>query len=198
MSAAELASRRTRARVRRRRAIPSSSTTRRITSQSSPPTAATPRILTRSLDRNVHVAACGRATGARSISCSKTIAISTSRASTRRNGKVERLVDGRRETTAFDVGGKDRIAVLDGIVEAPDAVYALDERRYRRADASQRRLARQREARRHGRDLVRLQGRHAHQRLRRQAARLRGRAVAIRRCCGSTAARSRSTRTRSR
>ena len=45
---------------------------------------------------------------------------------------IDRIVDGRRETTAFDLGGKGRIAVLDGIVEAPEAVYALEERRYRR------------------------------------------------------------------
>ncbi|HJY40869.1 MAG TPA: hypothetical protein VJ303_06530, partial [Steroidobacteraceae bacterium] len=48
------------------------------------------------------------------------------------NNHVDRIVDGRRETSAFDIGGKERIAVLDGIVEAPDAVYVLDKERYRR------------------------------------------------------------------
>ena len=60
------------------------------------------------------------------------MAISISRASKRAATPSSGIVDGRRETTAFDVGGKERIAVLDGIVEAPEAVYALDERRYRR------------------------------------------------------------------
>ena len=48
------------------------------------------------------------------------------------DNSIERVVDGRRETSSFDIGGKDRIAVLDGIVEAPDAVYAFEEGRYRR------------------------------------------------------------------
>ena len=67
--------------------------------------AATPRILTRSLDRNV-LSRSGRATAARSTSWSKTIAISISRASNARQQQVERLVEGRRETTAFDVGAQ--------------------------------------------------------------------------------------------
>jgi dipeptidyl aminopeptidase/acylaminoacyl peptidase len=48
------------------------------------------------------------------------------------DNSIDRMVAGRRETSAFDIGGKDRIAVLDGIVEAPDAVYAFEEGRYRR------------------------------------------------------------------
>jgi dipeptidyl aminopeptidase/acylaminoacyl peptidase len=47
------------------------------------------------------------------------------------NGKIERVVEGRRETAAFDLGGKDRIAVLDSMVETPEAVYALDAGRFR-------------------------------------------------------------------
>ncbi|WP_217705723.1 S9 family peptidase [Peristeroidobacter soli] len=42
------------------------------------------------------------------------------------SGKVDRLLDGRRETTAYSVGSKGRIAVLDSTVDSPDAVYALD------------------------------------------------------------------------
>lgn len=42
------------------------------------------------------------------------------------SGKLERLLDGRRETTAFDVGVRDRIALLDSTVAAPDEVFALD------------------------------------------------------------------------
>ncbi len=42
------------------------------------------------------------------------------------SGKVDRLLDGRRETTAYSVDGKGRIAVLDSTVDSPDAVYALD------------------------------------------------------------------------
>lgn len=47
------------------------------------------------------------------------------------NGNIERVVAGRRETSSFDIGGKNRIAVLDSIVETPEAVYALDARKYR-------------------------------------------------------------------
>lgn len=42
------------------------------------------------------------------------------------NGKVDRVLDGRRETTAYSMDGKGRIAVLDSTVDSPDAVYALD------------------------------------------------------------------------
>lgn len=90
-----------------------------------------PRILTRALDRNV-LAPVWAGNG-RSIyfmvedDRNQHLArIETG------NNRIERLVDGRRETSAFDIGGKERIAVLDGIVEAPEAVYAFDEHRYRR------------------------------------------------------------------
>ena len=42
------------------------------------------------------------------------------------SGKLERLLDGRRETAAFDVGARDRIVLLDSTVDLPDEVYALD------------------------------------------------------------------------
>jgi dipeptidyl aminopeptidase/acylaminoacyl peptidase len=42
------------------------------------------------------------------------------------SGKIERLVTGRRETTDFDIGAKDRVAVLDSTVHSPESVYALD------------------------------------------------------------------------
>jgi len=90
-----------------------------------------PRILTRALDRNVLSPVWAR--NGRSIyfliedDRNQHLArINTG------NNEIERLVDGRRETSEFDIGGKDRIAVLDGIVEAPDAVYAFEEHRYRR------------------------------------------------------------------
>jgi dipeptidyl aminopeptidase/acylaminoacyl peptidase len=47
------------------------------------------------------------------------------------NGKVERLHAGRRETTAFDLGPKRRIALLDSTVDRPEEVYALDAREVR-------------------------------------------------------------------
>jgi dipeptidyl aminopeptidase/acylaminoacyl peptidase len=43
-----------------------------------------------------------------------------------KSGKVDRLLTGRRESTAFDLGPKGRIALLDGQVHQPEEVYALD------------------------------------------------------------------------
>jgi dipeptidyl aminopeptidase/acylaminoacyl peptidase len=42
------------------------------------------------------------------------------------NGKMERLLEGRRETTEFDVGPKNRIAILDSMVDRPAEVFALE------------------------------------------------------------------------
>ncbi len=47
------------------------------------------------------------------------------------NGKLERLREGRRETTAFDLGPKGRIALLESTVDRPDEVFAFDARRVR-------------------------------------------------------------------
>jgi dipeptidyl aminopeptidase/acylaminoacyl peptidase len=47
------------------------------------------------------------------------------------SGKIEPLIDGRREITAFDLGSKDRVAVLDSTVEVPDEVYAVEGRQLR-------------------------------------------------------------------
>ena len=91
----------------------------------------TPRILTRSLDRNVLSPVWARNGRAIYFLLEDDGNQHLARIETADNS-IERLVDGRRETMAYDIGGKERIAVLDGIVEAPDAVYALDERRYRR------------------------------------------------------------------
>ncbi|HEX7013195.1 MAG TPA: S9 family peptidase [Steroidobacteraceae bacterium] len=44
------------------------------------------------------------------------------------SGAITRVLDGRRETTAFDLGKGDRIVVLDSTVHSPEAVYALDSR----------------------------------------------------------------------
>jgi len=41
-------------------------------------------------------------------------------------GKIDRLFDGRRETTAFAVGPHGRVAVLDSTVARPAEVFALD------------------------------------------------------------------------
>lgn len=46
-------------------------------------------------------------------------------------GQVERLFDGRRETTAFDLGRNNRIVLLDSTVDAPDEVFALEGRKAR-------------------------------------------------------------------
>jgi dipeptidyl aminopeptidase/acylaminoacyl peptidase len=47
------------------------------------------------------------------------------------SGKVERITEGRRETTAMDVAANGRIAVLDSTADAPDEVYAVDGRKLR-------------------------------------------------------------------
>lgn len=47
------------------------------------------------------------------------------------NGKIERLLEGRRESTDYDMGAKDRIALLDSTVASPDAIYALEGNRLR-------------------------------------------------------------------
>lgn len=47
------------------------------------------------------------------------------------SGKIDRLNEGRRESTDYDVGGKGRIALLDSRVDSPDAVYALEGKQLR-------------------------------------------------------------------
>lgn len=47
------------------------------------------------------------------------------------NGKVERLLDGRRESLEYDVGSKGRTVLLDATVDSPDAIYALEGRKLR-------------------------------------------------------------------
>ena len=90
-----------------------------------------PRILTRSLDRNVMGPVWARNGRSIYFLVEDDRNQHLARIDTGDNS-IERLVDGRRETSEFDVGGKERIAVLDGIVEAPEAVYAYEEHRYRR------------------------------------------------------------------
>jgi dipeptidyl aminopeptidase/acylaminoacyl peptidase len=90
----------------------------------------TPRILTRSLDRNVIAPKWARNGRSIYFLLEDDRNQHLARLDTGSNS-VERLVEGRRETSSFDVGGKERIAVLDGIAEAPEAVYALEEHRYR-------------------------------------------------------------------
>jgi dipeptidyl aminopeptidase/acylaminoacyl peptidase len=41
-------------------------------------------------------------------------------------GKLERLLEGRRESTAFDLGAKHRVVVLDSTVERPDELLAIE------------------------------------------------------------------------
>ena len=88
------------------------------------------RVVTRELDRNVlqpRWAADGKSIYAlveddRNQHLSK-INVAT--------GRVERLLDGRRETTAFDLGRSNRIVLLDSTVDAPDEVFALEGRKAR-------------------------------------------------------------------
>lgn len=42
------------------------------------------------------------------------------------SGRLDRLLDGRRETTDFDLGPKNRIAILDSTADRPDEVFALE------------------------------------------------------------------------
>lgn len=48
-----------------------------------------------------------------------------------RSGRIERLLDGRRESTDYDVGGKGHIALVDSTVDSPDAIHAFDGKRLR-------------------------------------------------------------------
>lgn len=88
-------------------------------------TGGTARILTKSLDRNVvepRWAGDGKSLyflledDRNQVLARMTVA----------NGKLDRVLDGRRETTAYSIDSKGRVAVLDSTVNAPDAVYALD------------------------------------------------------------------------
>jgi dipeptidyl aminopeptidase/acylaminoacyl peptidase len=47
------------------------------------------------------------------------------------NGKMDRLLTGRRETLAFDIGSRNRIVVLDSTVDKPEEIYALESGRQR-------------------------------------------------------------------
>jgi len=47
------------------------------------------------------------------------------------NGKVARLLDGQRESTAYDLGAKGRVALLDSNVNLPDAVFAVEGKQLR-------------------------------------------------------------------
>ncbi|HEY4368442.1 MAG TPA: S9 family peptidase [Steroidobacteraceae bacterium] len=42
------------------------------------------------------------------------------------SGRLEPLLEGRRETTAFDLGAHDRVVILDSTIDSPNEVYALD------------------------------------------------------------------------
>ncbi|HKE96427.1 MAG TPA: S9 family peptidase [Povalibacter sp.] len=41
-------------------------------------------------------------------------------------GKLDRILEGRRESTAFDIGTKNRVALLDSTVDRPDEVLAVE------------------------------------------------------------------------
>jgi dipeptidyl aminopeptidase/acylaminoacyl peptidase len=49
-----------------------------------------------------------------------------------RDGKIERLLPGRRESSAFDVGEKHRIAFIDSTVDRPTELFVLDRGKSRR------------------------------------------------------------------
>lgn len=47
------------------------------------------------------------------------------------SGKVERILDGQRESLDYDLGAKGRIALLDSNVNSPDAVFAVEGKQLR-------------------------------------------------------------------
>ena len=47
------------------------------------------------------------------------------------NGKVQRVLDGQRESLDFDLGAQDRLALLDSNVNSPDAVFAVEGKQLR-------------------------------------------------------------------
>jgi dipeptidyl aminopeptidase/acylaminoacyl peptidase len=47
------------------------------------------------------------------------------------SGKVERILDGQRESLDFDLGAKGRIALLDSNVNSPDALFAVEGKQLR-------------------------------------------------------------------
>jgi dipeptidyl aminopeptidase/acylaminoacyl peptidase len=47
------------------------------------------------------------------------------------SGKVERVLDGQRESLDYDLGAKGRIALLDSTVSSPDAVFAVEGKQLR-------------------------------------------------------------------
>lgn len=47
------------------------------------------------------------------------------------SGKMDRLLTGRRETLAFDIGSRNRIVVLDSTVDKPEELYAVENGKHR-------------------------------------------------------------------
>ncbi|MGH8175402.1 MAG: prolyl oligopeptidase family serine peptidase, partial [Steroidobacter sp.] len=47
------------------------------------------------------------------------------------NGRIDRILEGRREISAFDAGARDRMVVLDSTVDAPGSVHAVESRKRR-------------------------------------------------------------------
>jgi dipeptidyl aminopeptidase/acylaminoacyl peptidase len=48
-----------------------------------------------------------------------------------KNGRLDRILEGRREATAFDVGPANRIVVLDSTVDRPEELFAVEGRKVR-------------------------------------------------------------------
>jgi dipeptidyl aminopeptidase/acylaminoacyl peptidase len=61
------------------------------------------------------------------------------------SGKTETLLAGRRESTAFDISSKGRIAIVDSTVDRPSEVFALEKQRARALSHINDRLIEQRE-----------------------------------------------------
>lgn len=52
------------------------------------------------------------------------------------SGRIDKVLDGRRETSGYDIGPKQRVVIADSTVDRPDEIYAL-ERNERRALSKQ-------------------------------------------------------------
>ena len=85
----------------------------------------TPRIVVKDLDRNViapHWSADGKSIYALLEDDRNQQLVRVNAA----NGRLDRLMPGRRESTGFDLGPKHRIVVLDSTVDRPDEVLAFE------------------------------------------------------------------------
>ncbi len=156
------------------RASPSSFSIRRTTLAVVPATGGTGRILGKELDRNViepRWSADGRSIYFLLEDDRNQVLARIAVAS----GKVERVLDGRRESLDYDLGGKGRIALLDSTVDSPDAVYALEGKQLRALSHHNDEWLASVKLGDDRRDFFLIQRRHTHQWLCGEAAQLRRR-----------------------